>query len=203
MDVKGIENTISENLLPNGSINNSSDQSFNKTIFRQKFDASYTQNISPTSTIKFTLSGNTANSNNFNTSSTSNRRSDSTLINNGERSLNNNGDQKGFNISGLWNKKLNVKGRAISVSVNESVNESDNGGFLMSTNRFYDTMNHLDSVADVDQKKTSNLRQSILNTSATYREPLSKFFSTVLSYGYSILNSSSERLSFNRSASGI
>jgi hypothetical protein len=99
-------------------------------------------------------------------------------------------------------RKLKKKGRTFSLLVKESITKSDSEGFLNSTNEFFNTSNESDSTRVVDQQKINKTTGTVLNTNLTYTEPLSKTISLILNYGLGINNSSSDRRSYNKSASG-
>lgn len=202
MNVEGKRNNLSQNILPNGLINNSSDQDFDNRIFRQKLDAAFTIKIDSTSTLKISADGSANNSKTSDSFSSLSLREDNTKINTGERSVTNDTDKQGFNISAFWTKKLKKKGRTLSLLIRESITKSDSEGFLNSTNEFYNTSNMLDSTKVVDQQKINKTTSSVLNSNLTYTEPLSKTISLILNYGLGINNSSSDRRSYNKSASG-
>jgi hypothetical protein len=117
-------------------------------------------------------------------------------------SLSNNGDQKIFNASALWTKKLKKKGRTISLTLGQKFDEDDANGFLNSENSFYNTLGLLDSIRFIDQYKTNKTRNSGFNSNLAYTEPLSKTFSVILNYGLNLGNSIAERESFNKSVTG-
>jgi hypothetical protein len=202
MNVEGTRNTLSQNILPNGLINNSSDQDFDNRIFRQKLDAALTIKMDSTSTLKIMADGSFNNSKTDDHFSSASLREDNTQINTSERSLTNDTDKETFNLSAFWTKKLKKKGRTFSLLVKESITKSDSEGFLNSTNEFFNTSNESDSTRVVDQQKINKTTGTVLNTNLTYTEPLSKTISLILNYGLGINNSSSDRRSYNKSASG-
>src|SRR5690606_33763752 len=62
LEVDGSRNTISQNNLATGIINNSSSQDYNNFIFRQKLDARYDIKFDSTSTLKVSVDGTLKNS---------------------------------------------------------------------------------------------------------------------------------------------
>ncbi|MGY4383592.1 hypothetical protein ACVWYN_000611 [Pedobacter sp. UYP24] len=200
--VKGSRNTLTQNNLPTGLLNNNSDQLFDNQMFRQKLDATYTIRIDSTSTLKFTIDGTNRNSKTNDQFGSSNRRGDSTLLNTGSRFLNNDEDQQLFNAGVLWTKKHKKKGRTISLNIKQSLSKSDAGGNLLSTNQFFNTAGIIDSTQHINQYKTNNTESSVTNANLTYTEPLTKQISLTLNYGLNINNTNSNRKSYNQSASG-
>ena len=217
LDVDGTRSTQTKQTLPvnpadptaNTIINNNTDQKFDNHMFRQKLDATYTIKLDTTSTLKVAVDGTLKNSTTLNTNKATSTRGDGTLINTNDRDLSNDVDQKLFNASAFYTKKLKKKGRTLSVRMATSITESNSNGKLKSDLKFYSPVNnsgvitnHLDSSQVVDQLKTADTRTSRFNTNVTYTEPLSKYLSVVVNYGLSLNNSNSDRKSFDRSPSG-
>jgi len=202
IDVKGYRNTISQNNLPDSIINSNSGQNFDNSVFRQKLDVTYTIKLDTTSNLKIAVDGALNNSKTNDRFLSDTRRQDSTLINTGDRTLTNNTDKQTFNASAFWTKKLKKKGRTLSLNLRESYNSSDGEGYLLSTNKFYSTGNQLDSTVIIDQQKINNSSNNNFSSNLSYTEPLSKYMILVLNYGFGLSNSSSDRLSYNRSAGG-
>ncbi|TDQ09294.1 outer membrane beta-barrel family protein [Pedobacter metabolipauper] len=203
IDVKGTRNNITQNNLPNGLINSFSDQKFDNSMFRQKLDGIYTVQLDTTSTLKVNVDGSLKSSKTRDNFLSSSIRENNTLINSGIRSLSNDGDQKAFNASAFWTKKLKKKGRTLSVRTTQKISQNETDGYLNSTNEFFNVNEQRDSIQNIDQYKTNHTLSSIFNTNITYTEPISKVLSLVLNYGLDINNSSSDKKSFNQSGAGV
>ncbi|MNK91887.1 hypothetical protein D3C87_1120040 [compost metagenome] len=199
---KGNSTNLSINSLPNGNITTASDQQSDNFSFSQKLDGTFNMQIDSTSTLKVTVNGSLKNNNSDDTYNASTQRADESFLNKSIRTITNEGDNKGFNATAFWTKKMRKKGRTLSVNMKQSFNESTSKGFLNSSNEFFNEQNNLDSTARVDQFKTSNTFKSAFSSNATYTEPLSKSFSLILNYGFNIDNSSSDKRSFNKDAAG-
>lgn len=200
--VEGTRENLTQNNLPSGLINSSSNQTFDNLMFRQKADVTYTLRLDSTSTLKLSVDGTLKNSKTREDNISASLRGDNTKQNTGMRSLSNDGDQQLFNASAFWTKKLKKKGRTLSVNVRQAVNENDTKGFLDAKSEFFDEQEVLTRTELVNQYKTTKTSNSAFNTNMTYTEPLSKTLSLVLSYGLGINNSNSDRKSFNKGASG-
>ncbi len=200
--VAGSNNTLNQNNLPTGIINSNSGQNFDNYMFRHKLDATYIVKVDSTSEIKImadgTLKNNTTESNYLSSS----LRGDGTALNGGTRSVSTAGDQRLFNSSLLWNKKLKKKGRTVSLSLGQRYSNEDNDGYLNSANRFYNTTGALDSIQNIDQYKTNLTSMSGFNSNLAYTEPLSKTLSVIVNYGLNYSESNSDRKSFNKSVTG-
>ncbi len=200
--VNGTRNTLTQNNLPTGLINSTSDQTFNNSVFRQKVDAAYTLQIDSTSTLKLTVDGtlkNTTTNDDFQSGSS---REDNSLINTSSRKLSNDNDQQIINAKALWTKKFKKKGRTISVNLTQVITKNESDGYLNSTNAFFNTSSLQDSILSINQYKTNDALSSVFNSNAAYTEPLSKVLSLSLNYGLNINNSSSDKKSFNQGGAG-
>ncbi|MES2275541.1 MAG: outer membrane beta-barrel protein [Bacteroidota bacterium] len=199
LSVTGNQNNQSQNTLPGSSINNNSNQDFNKKIFRQKVDLTYQIKLDTASNLKLSIDGSVKNSdNNDNYQSTSTNGRGDTLLNHNKRTLTNNTDGQIFNASAFYTHKFKKVGRTISVNLAGKVNNSDSKGYLNSETQFYNrTTAALDSTKHIDQYKTNLTKTSILSSNATYTEPLSKMLSLTLNYGVGRDHNNSDRRSFN------
>jgi hypothetical protein len=202
LSVEGVRNTLSQNNLPTGIINTTSDQDFDNYIFRQKLDATYEVKLDTTSTLKFAVDGTLKNNETRSSFSTRALSGNDVMLNESTRSLSNDGHDKIFNARIYWTKKLKKQGRTLSLNVTEAINQNDSRGFLKSNNNYYNPDGTLDSNQVIDQLKTSISKSSVVNSTLAYTEPLSKTLSLVLNYGLNINNSSANRESFNKSADG-
>ncbi|PYF68873.1 TonB-dependent receptor [Pedobacter nutrimenti] len=202
LSVDGTKNVQTQNNLPGGIIKSNSDQTFNNYAFRQKLDGIYEIKLDSTSSLKVSVEG-TLKNNETNTHYSGNSlRENDVLLNTTDRNLDNKTDEKLFKATAFWNKKLKKKGRSISLSLSESINEKESKGFLRSENGFYNTSGKLDSTRIVDQYKTNRIRSSVFNSNLTYSEPFSPYFSVILNYGLGINNGLQDRKSFNAVSPG-
>lgn len=202
INVSGDKNSLNQNNLPTGIINNNSNQDFDNTMFRQKLDAIFTVKLDTTSDLKITIDGTIKNSQTNTNFLSSGFRANGISINNSNRALSNDADQKLFKSSVLWTKKLKKKGRTLSLSFGQNYDEDDATGFLYSKNNFFNSLGAIDSTQIVDQYKTNFSKNSGFNSNMTYSEPLSKSLSIVFNYGLNLNNSISDRKSFNKSQNG-
>lgn len=207
VDVGGNSDNISQNNLPDGIISNNSAQRFDNSVFRQKADATYTIKPDSTSSLKFMIDGSKSNTRTNDSFNSFSRRADSSFINTSDRKLSNDSEKQGFNASALWSKKLKKKGRTLLLNIREAYRKTSDDGYLYSTNSFYGEGalpgSMPDSTRTIDQQKVTEASSNSLNGNLTYTEPLSKSFSLVVNYGLGLINSSSDRRSYNKSASGL
>ena len=198
--VKGDRNTISQNNLSSGVINNVSDQYTDNDMFRQKLDATYEVKLDSTLTLKVNVDGTLKQSNTFNDYNTSSRDGNNDLLNTTKRTLKNKVDEQMFNINGLLTKRFQKKGRTLSLNLNQSITKSNSDGYLNSENSFYEVTGRRDSL--INQYKVNDITNSAFKSNLAYTEPLSKTMTVIVNYGLSLMNGKSDRKSFNQSASG-
>ncbi|MFC4211984.1 outer membrane beta-barrel family protein [Pedobacter lithocola] len=202
LKVVGDRNTISQNNLATGIINNTSNQTYDNDIFRQKLDAMYEIKLDTTLTLKINVDGTIKNSNTYNDYATLSTRGDNSLLNTSSRTLTNEGDDKIFNINAFLTKKLKKKGRTLSLNLSQSVTDSKTEGYLNSSNSFYNIAGILDSIANVNQYKVNDITNNVFKSNIAYTEPLSKTLTVVLNYGLNLITGRSDRKSFNQSIPG-
>ncbi|MFI5451183.1 outer membrane beta-barrel protein [Pedobacter sp. UC225_61] len=200
--VTGSNNTITQNNLVDSIINSNSTKLTDNYMFRQKLDATYQIKLDTTSNLKIMVDGSLKNNETTNTFNSESKRGDNTLLNSTERNVDNNGDEKAFNFSAFYTKKLKKVGRNYSVRLSESISEKDSEGFLYAKNKFYNPQGVAYKTEVTDQFKTVNGKSNVFNSNITYNEPISKSLALVLNYGLSINNSRSDRKSFNASTPG-
>lgn len=199
--VDGNNSTITQNNLPTSVLNSTSNEDYDKYIFRQKLDATYNLKIDTSSTLKVSVDGTIKHSETKSNYATSSYRNLDTLLNRSTRRIDNNSDSKIFNASAFYTKKFSKKGRTLSINVSEALNETNTKGYLKSFINFYGSSPAGDTTQNINQYKTSNVKSSVLNTNITWSEPLSKYFAVVFNYGLGLNNSSADRESFDQTTS--
>lgn len=202
LNVDGVKGSVVQNNLPTGTFIATSNENFDNYMFRQKLDGTYQIKLDTTSTLKISVDATLKNSETKSDFNTNSVRGNNVLLNQSQRQLDNNTKDKLFNSAIFWTKKLNKPRRTLSVNLTTSVTQSEADGYLKSNNTYYDTEGLLDSTSIIDQRKTSLVKTTVFNSNIAYTEPLTKYFSLVLNYGFGINNSSANRGSFNPGANG-
>ncbi|WP_316806188.1 outer membrane beta-barrel family protein [Pedobacter agri] len=198
--VSGDRNTISQNNLSSGVINNISDQYNDNDMFRQKLDATYEVKLDSTLTLKVNIDGTLKKSNTYNQYNTSSTNGLDSLLNTTNRTLTNKVDEQMFNANALFTKRFQKKGRTLSLNFNQAITKSNSDGYLNSANSYFETTGRRDSL--INQYKVNDITNSAFKSNLAYTEPLSKTFTVIVNYGLSLMNGKSDRKSFNRSGSG-
>jgi hypothetical protein len=205
LSVVGDRNNQTQNNLPGGQtssssiINTNTDQHFDNYVFRQKADATYNIKIDSTSNIKLAMDGTFKNTESRNNNTTLGVRGNGQTINTEARQTNTDGDQKTFNFSAFYTKKLKKAGRTLSVTLSQSLDQNNNKGFLYSNIEAFDTLGVSSRKQLTDQYKINKIETSIFNSNITYTEPFSKTFSAIANYGIGVSSSTSDRKTFSPS----
>lgn len=195
--VKGDKNSISQNNLGSIIQNNDSNESFDNDMFRQKMDATYEIKIDTTLTMKVGVDGSLKKSNSASTYSANTTDGNNGFLNSSKRTITNEADDQNFNANVLFTKKLQKKGRTLSLNLNQSINKNNTEGYLNSLNKrkgFTDSL--------TNQLKVNDIKNDAFKLNLAYTEPLSKTLTVIVNYGLSLMNGKSDRKSFNQSGDG-
>jgi hypothetical protein len=207
LDVNGNSNTQSQNSYKGGSqINTNTDQNFANSMFRQKLDLTYLIKFDTLSTLKIMADGTYKHAKTLTDYMSIGRTGplgNDTLLNSNNRHITNDQNIHAFNASLFYTHKFKKKGRTLSVLVSESSNNEDSRGFLNSEVDIYNTQTGaVIGSTPTDQLKTNTIKNNVVNTNATYTEPVSKKVSLSFNYGFNINNGTADKRSFNRAGSG-
>lgn len=200
LNVTGNSQTNSQNILPDTTYYNNSNETFNNQILRNRLNGIYEIQFDSTSSIKMTAD---AGSDHKITNShyyTEALAIDSALINQSNRTVSTDGMINTLNSNIIWRKKMAKKGRTISINVREAYKDNQTTGYLFAENDFY--YGGFSPKQVVDQYKTFDNKNLLVDSRITYSEPLSTVSSLVANYGISIDNSNSNRNSYSKSPDG-
>ncbi|MDE3144460.1 MAG: outer membrane beta-barrel protein [Bacteroidota bacterium] len=203
LQVDGQSNTSTEYILPDTLYYNNQTQNFNNKVLRNKINGTYEVEFDSTSSLKVVSDGTLEHKSTINNYSTEALTKNSKLVNNGNRNITADGDNNYLNTDILWRKRLQKKGRTISIDFKENYSMKASAGNLFAQNNFYTDGNPTPSMQTTDQYKTSNNKLLAFDSKFTYTEPLSSASSLVANYELIINNSLSNRSSFNKDANGL
>lgn len=198
--VDGSSESLSQNILPDTIYYNHSKENFKNSILRNRVNGSYERQLDSTSSIKLQIDGGLDHkiSNAYNSSG---MEKNDMIVNRGERKTSSISDVGSMNANFLWRKKLKKKGRTISLNLAENYSRTNGEGMLDAYTEYYQ-LNKVDSVQNIDQRKTTNNENISIITNLAYTEPLSKSSSLLFNYGINIDNSHSNRNSYNQEPGG-
>jgi hypothetical protein len=202
LSVSGKTTSITQNILPDTTFTNTTDQTQANDRTRHKITSMYEVQIDSSNSLKVTVKASDTKSASILNYLGKSISSDNKLINETDRTTNNNDDSKNFNTTLLWRKKFAKKGRTISVNTDLTYNDKKEDGFLLAKNQFFDKNGTLIRLDNVDQRKENLQTGSSINTNITYTEPLWKNTFLVLSYRLNINRNDAERNTFNKDVNG-
>lgn len=197
LKVEGNSETFTQNNLPSGLQDSRSTEEFDNHMFRQKADVRYEVKPDSTSSIRLSVDGTLKNSRSNSGYTSATRDELGQMLNDGTREISNESDNQQFNADVLWNKKLGIPGRTISLNLSQSLSNTRTEGYLDAANNFYNDQGGLDSSALINQQKIHDQQDFTFNSSVAYTEPLSAAWSLALNYRISVQNGLSNQLSYN------
>ncbi|HVS98426.1 MAG TPA: outer membrane beta-barrel protein [Puia sp.] len=201
LGVTGTNTTNSQYILPDTVYYNNQRQVFNNNIVRQTLDGNYEAKFDSTTSLDLMANGGTDHKTTFNGFHSVYLASDSSLVNSNDRTTTTTGDKRIVNSNLLFRKRMSKVGRTFSLNVRENYTDDASSGYLNSETRLY---NHGNAYSDslIDQFKDYRTTSLLVDSRATYTEPLSKTSFLVASYGLLLNNSHSNRDSYNRASGG-
>ncbi|GAA4098710.1 outer membrane beta-barrel protein [Mucilaginibacter panaciglaebae] len=198
LSIDGDQSTIRQNNLPDRVINSTSSQVSHKSKFTEELNAKLEVKLDTTANLKITASGNYTNNQNKILSADTSRRGDNSLLNLNNTSNINSVDNRLFNASIFYTKKLKKKGRTLSLLVAGNSNDSKGAGYLKSNLEYFDDAGALSTTQPTDQFKTSANKGQVLNTNITYTEPVAKGIALVVNYSFKLDQASSNQRAYSR-----
>ncbi|MBV4357184.1 outer membrane beta-barrel protein [Pinibacter aurantiacus] len=202
LNVEAQNNSLSQSILPDTTFFTKSTD--NSTNSRQKhfINGTYDFQIDSGLSVKVTVNGSMGQ---FQNASNSNSRTydiqDST-INQSVQSNSANGDNQKWTSTLLLRKKFEKIGRTLSLNLNDQYNSDNSTGYLNAIITTYDPITRVPKDSLTDQMKLTDTKVNAFGGKLSYTEPLSKRIFAEISYGLRINSSTSERLSYNKSADG-
>lgn len=193
--------TISQYILPDTQFFNTSSRQAFSTYSRHFAKCVYDFAIDSSSSLKLTVNGNSIESENASRMMSAALNADSARVNNNERTANSQSAKHSINSSLLWRKKFKVKGRTLSINMDQQASDLSSDGFLRSLTDYFGPSGQTDSSELIDQKKLNKQNNFGLQTSIVYTEPLSKSIFMSVNYGYNFSKSESFRTALNKTGS--
>ncbi|HEY9533329.1 MAG TPA: outer membrane beta-barrel protein [Mucilaginibacter sp.] len=202
LSIDGDQSTIRQNNLPDRVINSTSSQFSHRSKFTEKLDAKLEIKLDTTANLKITASGSYRNNKNKTVAADTSRRGDNTMLNLNNTSNVNSNDNRAFDASIFYTKKLKKKGRTFSLLVGGNSNDSKGSGYLKSNLEYFDDAGMLSTTQPTDQFKTSANKGQVLNTNVTYTEPIVKGITVAFNYGFNLDHAGSDQRAYSRGVSG-
>ena len=198
-----IESTnLSQQSIPGSVITNSSSSNSYTYLFSQRADGLYGYNPNPGTQFRLSFDGairnNESRSSSVNRSSSSINGGPDSLRNINTTGLNSKSQQKSFDASVTFNKRLKKPRRTISFSATGWYDESGSKDYRIQD--LYTASTSSSSVTD--QFKPQNTSNAYLNTNLSYTEPITKKLSAIVNYGIDLNNNSKDLEAYNPSLPG-
>ena len=201
LSVTGNSTTNSQFILPDTVYYNSQRQLFNNRITRQTLDGTYEAKFDSTSSLKIMANGGIDQKTTFSGYHSVYLASDSSLVNSNDRTTSTTGDNRVLNSNLLFRKRFAKAGRTFSLDVRENYSDNTSSGYLNSETKLY-SGGILYSDSLIDQYKDYHTTKLLIDSRASYTEPLSKTSFLVVNYGVQIDNNRSNRDSYNKTLGG-
>jgi hypothetical protein len=198
-DIETAGGTITEQTVNDSTryITLASKSSFS-TGQRNRGDLMYEWKIDTTSNLKLTANGGYSRTISSSSDTTAALGNESVLLNTNRNIYSSDATSKTFNANLNWRKKFAKKGRNAAVTMNENYTVTDATGRLFSSTQIA----ALDTPIIIDQDKERTSMNFQLTGKLSYTEPLSKVAFLEGNYGMTVNNSSSRRISKDRSKDG-
>ncbi len=164
---------------------------------RNSLNAAYEFQIDSFSSVKVTTRGTMENSIDYNNYYTESLDETGNMVNSSNRRTSGEADKKEIRSSILWKQKFRKLGRTFSLYARHSYMNSQNNGYLLSDNKYYEN-NLLQTNELVDQQKLNDNTSSNIGSRIAYTEALSK--RSILEFNYNLSNNSrqSRRSTFEK-----
>ncbi len=202
LDVTGITTSKTQNILPDTSFINTTQQDQASSRRRNKITSFYEWQIDSSSSLKITSRGSLIHSNIKNAYLGRSISQNNTIINESDRTTSTTDDNNTLNNNFLYKKKFKKTGRTISVNTDLNFNNREENGFLMAQNSYFNASGILVRQDNIDQKKLNKQNMSTINATIAYTEPLWKNTFLVLNYKLNINRNDAERTTFSKNGTG-
>lgn len=196
LKVEGDESTLTQNNLPDLTLNTSSRKTIKNSVLRNGGNFSSVINFDSLTTVKFNFEASFLKKNteeNINSVTGDNFVS---KVNENQRTYTSDSHLKAFSHNILLQKKLGKERRTFSININAKYNDERGNGNLKSITDFY-TNSNVPNVDSVLQNKVLSNDFWAYGLRATYTEPIGSSGAFVLNFGTSHDNSKSNMLSYN------
>jgi len=200
---EGTSNYFTQTILPTKVLFNNESRNFHNNRERHSLNATVDVTLDSFTSVKVTTRGYKGNQASESSNLSQTVDGLNRMVNKSNRSNYSSGDNQNLNSSFILRHRFKKVGRTISLSVDQQYRKTNTIGFLNSEDNFFDsTTGAVIKSIVTDQKKINNNTLSAYNTRLAYTEPLLKNTFIELSYGLRVTQSESEKLSYNKAATG-
>ncbi len=198
LDLTGETTNKTQYILPDTSFLNTTNQNQVAYKKRNKFNSIYEWQIDSSNSLKLSIKGSIINSQTNVSYLGRSISGNDKIINESNRHTNNESINHSFNTNLLWNKKFKKTGRTISTNVEFNLTNTDETGFLIANNQYFEPTGLLNHIDLLDQKKINQQNVLTINSSISYTEPLWKNTFLVLNYKSNINKNNSDKTTYGK-----
>ncbi|MHA4895418.1 outer membrane beta-barrel protein [Pedobacter sp. PWIIR3] len=194
--------SVTQNNLPGNFNTRNSTRSADNYNFNQTLNGSFYSKIDSTADLNITYGGGNRSGTSDGKSAATTVRGNGVLQNTNSTVSIGDGKSESANVNANYIKRLNKKGRSISVNGSASTSNSDNKGYQKSDVVYYDDLGNVQTQESIDQFKPLDYGVSSISGGFNYSDMISKSWSLNAGYTYSRSVNDNSNKSFNRSGSG-
>lgn len=194
-----VENTKTQNSLPNGLLNSNNDFNDQSKTSRNRVNFNYEFKADSLTTISFNGNVNQTKNENNTQNSEITQNGNFETINENNRNQSVMGVQEEAGLNANFTRRMNKPGRSLSAVLNSSFKTINNDVFLKSKTNLYNING--DSSILIDQFKDEKSENTQLRGTITYTEPFTSALSSSISYFWNKNINYSKSLAYNSNGS--
>jgi hypothetical protein len=194
---EGTTTTSTQTILPDTQFFNNQNNKFKSSRWRHRANMRTDIKIDSLQSLTILADGNYGESETITSLFSEALTSDSLPVNRNEKNTANKAYASNFNMSVLYKKKFEKKGRTLSVNFSERYGSNQGEGLLRNYLSIY-SKGIYDRSDTTDQKKESDNMNNTIDTRATYTEPIGKSGIVEVNAGFNYRHSEQELLSYDK-----
>ncbi|MDI3322405.1 outer membrane beta-barrel protein [Pinibacter soli] len=202
LNVASESNSLSQSILPDTTFFTKTTENENNSRQKHFISGIYDYQIDSQLSVKVNVNGSVGKFQNVSNMTSRTYDIHDSTINQSTQANSANGDNQKWTSSLLLRKKFEKVGRTLSLNLNDQYNTDNSTGYLNALITTYDPITRVPKDSLTDQMKLTDTKVNAFGGKLSYTEPLSKKVFAEISYGLRINNSTSERLSYNKSPNG-
>jgi hypothetical protein len=191
--------TISQSILPDRVFFNNETRSVYGNKDRHSMNGSYDWLVDSFLSVKLTIAGTKGTVNAMSEKIGESLNGLQQKINQSRSRTSTNGDNQSFKSSLLIRKRFKKIGRTLSLSIDQSYNETDTEGMLFTAVNYYDNLQVNYRNDTTDQKKINASNVNTINGRLSYTEQVAKNTTLELTYGLNINKYQNKVLTYDKS----
>jgi hypothetical protein len=186
--------TTSQFILPDTLYYRNERSNSQQYRLRNLVNGTFELNIDSFTTLKVTANGSIGKTDQLNYNNTESLSEEGQLVNTSERNSVSNGDNQQLTTTALLRKRFKKVGRTMSINFNQTYNNQEADGYLLSDNRYYNFDGTLKIRDSINQQKRNNNNALTLAGKVVFTEALSKSLFIEANYSLATSDSRAERI---------